>query len=159
VKVPRAAARRYSSPSRQRTQTLNRFKRVLLAASTAALTINLFTGAPLLALWVGSQVQTSSAVSFAGLVVVVAVLIVTVAIIVFLLLHVESAYKAATGQAQTRRRLPWMRSLRDERDEFSRERNPLNGFERVLVAVVLLAMAAFEVWFFFFAGSSLPRGS
>src|SRR5204862_3445714 len=85
-------------------------KRVLLAASTAALTINLFTGAPLLALWVGSQVQTSSAVSFAGLVVVVAVLIVTVAVIVFLLLHVEAAYKAATGQPQTRRRLPWMRS-------------------------------------------------
>src|SRR5436190_20048055 len=136
---------------------VNRFKRVWLAAATAALTINLLTGAPLLALWVGSQVQTSSAVSMAGLAVVIAVLVVTVAVIVFLLLHVESAYKAATGQPQTRRRLPWMRSLRDERDEFSRERTPLNGFEKTLVVVVLLALAAFEVWFFFFAGSSLPR--
>ena len=137
---------------------MNRFRRVWLAAATAGLTINLFTGAPLLALWVGSQVQTSSAVSFAGLVVVVGVLIVTVAVIVFLLLHVESAYKAATGQPQTRRRLPWMRSLRDESEEAYRGRTPLNGFEKVLVAVVLLALAAFEIWFFFFAGSSLPRG-
>jgi quinol-cytochrome oxidoreductase complex cytochrome b subunit len=136
---------------------MNRFKRVFLAAATAALTINLFTGAPLLALWVGSQVQTSSAVSMAGLAVVLAVLIVTVAIIVFLLLHVESAYKAAIGQPQTRRRLPWMRSLRDESEKASRERTPLNGFEKTLVAVVLLALAAFETWFFFFAGSSLPR--
>ena len=143
----------------QRAPGTSRFRRVLLAAATAALTINLVTGAPLFALWVGSQVQTSSAVSFGGLVVVVAVLIVTVAVIVFLLLHVESAYKAATGQPQTRRRLPWMRSLRDERDEFSRERTPLNGFERILVAVVLLGIVVFEVWFFFFAGSSLPRGT
>jgi hypothetical protein len=138
---------------------MNWLKRVLLAASTAALTINLFTGAPLLALWVGSQVQTSSAVSMAGLVVVLAVLIVTVAAIVFLLLHVESAYKAATGQPETRRRLPWMRSLRDESEQASRERTPLNGFEKTLVVVVLLALAAFEIWFFFFAGSSLPRGT
>jgi hypothetical protein len=138
---------------------MNWLKRVLLAASTAALTINLFTGAPLLALWVGSQVQTSSAVSFAGLVVVLGVLIVTVAVIVFLLLHVESAYKAATGEPQTRRRLPWMRSLRDESEKTSRERTPLNGFEKTLVGVVLLGIAAFEIWFFFLAGSSLPRGS
>jgi hypothetical protein len=138
---------------------MNWLKRVLLAASTAALTINLFTGAPLLALWVGSQVQTTSAVSMAGLAVVLAVLIVTVAVIVFLLMHVESAYKAATGQPQTRRRLPWMRSLRDESEKASRERTPLNGFEKTLVAVVLLGIAAFETWFFFFAGSSLPRGT
>lgn len=77
---------------------MNWFKRVLLAASTAALAINIFTGAPLFALWVGSQVQTSSAVSMAGVGVVLGVLILTVGILVFLLLHVESAYKAATGQ-------------------------------------------------------------
>lgn len=51
-----------------------------------------------------------------------------------------------------------MRSLRDERDEY-RERTPLNGFEKIIVAVVLVALGAFEIWFFFFAGSSLPRGS
>jgi hypothetical protein len=70
----------------------------------------------------------------------------------------EHQHKAATGQPQTRRRLPWMRSLRDESKKASRERTPLNGFEKTLVAVVLLGIAAFEAWFFFFAGSSLPRG-
>jgi hypothetical protein len=52
-----------------------------------------------------------------------------------------------------------MRSLRDESEKASRERTSLNGFEKTLVAVVLLGIAAFETWFFFFAGSSLPRGT
>jgi hypothetical protein len=126
---------------------------VLLAAATAALTINLFTGAPLLALWVGSRVQTTTTLSMLGLVTVLAVLIVIVAILVVLLVWVESAYKAATGEPQTRRRAPWMRSLRDESEEAYRGRTPLTGFEKVLVAVVLLGVAAFETWFFLFAGS------
>ena len=129
---------------------------MLLAAATAALAINLFTGAPILALWVGSQVQSTSTLSMTGLLVVVLVLIVLVAILVVLLVRVEDSYREATGQPRTRRRLPWMRSLRDESEEASRGRRPLNGFEKVLVGVVLVAVAGFETWFFVFAGSSLP---
>ncbi|MFL5821751.1 MAG: hypothetical protein ACJ76S_13800 [Solirubrobacteraceae bacterium] len=126
---------------------------MLLAAATAFLAINLFTGAPLLALWVGSQVQSTTTLSMVGLAAVLGTLVVAVSILVFLLVWVEAAYKAATGQAPSRRQLPWMRSLRDERQELYRERTPLNAFEKVLVGVVLLAVAAFETWFFLFAGS------
>ena len=35
---------------------------------------------------------------------------------------------------------------------------PLTAADYVVVGVVVLAIAAFEVWFFFFAGSSLRSG-
>ena len=35
---------------------------------------------------------------------------------------------------------------------------PLNAVDYVVVSVVVLAVAAFEIWFFFFAGSSLRSG-
>ena len=34
----------------------------------------------------------------------------------------------------------------------------LSMTERILVGVVILAFAAFETWFFFFAGSSIGSG-
>ena len=38
------------------------------------------------------------------------------------------------------------------------EAPPLTAVDYVVVGVVILAVAAFEVWFFFFAGSSLRAG-
>ena len=38
-----------------------------------------------------------------------------------------------------------------------RPREPLTLMERILVLVVVVAIGCFEVWFFFFAGSSLPN--
>ena len=38
------------------------------------------------------------------------------------------------------------------------EAPPLTAVDYVVVGVVVLAIAAFEVWFFFFAGSSLRSG-
>jgi hypothetical protein len=34
---------------------------------------------------------------------------------------------------------------------------PLTALEWVLVAMVVIVVALFEVWFFFFAGSPLPK--
>jgi hypothetical protein len=47
-----------------------------------------------------------------------------------------------------------MRSLRGERPELA-EKRPLTGFEKALVGAVVAGGIAFEVWFFFFAGSSI----
>ena len=38
------------------------------------------------------------------------------------------------------------------------EAPPLTGVDYVVVGVVVLAVVAFEIWFFFFAGSSLRGG-
>jgi len=128
--------------------------RIGLAALTAILAVNLYTGAPLLAIWIGSRVQEGTQLTMSTVAVVIGVLVVTVAILVFLLTRVEAAYKTVTGQATERRTPPWLRSMRGEREEFSRRR-PLTGYEKSIVIAVVVAIAAFEVWFFFFSGSPI----
>ncbi|HET8535728.1 MAG TPA: hypothetical protein VFL73_00990 [Solirubrobacteraceae bacterium] len=128
--------------------------RILLAGLTAVLAINLWTGAPLFAIWVGSRVQKGTGLTMSTVLVVMAVLAATVALLVLALTRVEAAYKTVTGQETHRRTAPWLRSMRDERAEIS-ERQGLTGFEKSLAAAVVLGVVAFEGWFFFFAGSSI----
>jgi hypothetical protein len=45
--------------------------------------------------------------------------------------------------------------MRGERPQYEGERQTVTGMERILVIVVMLAAGAFEVWFFFFSGSSI----
>lgn len=134
-----------------------RAARVGLAGLTALLSVNLWTGAPLLAIWVGSQVQgrSGTGLTMGAVGAVLGTLAVVVALLVFLLVRVEAAYKFLSGDTvQPRRQSPWMRSLRDERPELI-VRRPASGFEKAMIAAVVLAVIAAEVWFFFFAGSSI----
>ena len=128
--------------------------RVVLATLTAILAVNLYTGAPLLAIWAGSRVQEGSSLTMSAVGVVIGVLVVSIAILVFLLTRVEAAYKAVTGQVPEKRTPPWLRSMRGESDAI-RERKPLTGFEKVLTTSVVVAVAAFEAWFFFLSGSPI----
>jgi hypothetical protein len=128
--------------------------RVALAALTAFLSVNLYTGAPLFAIWCGSRVQNGTGLTMSAVGVVHGVLAVTVTLLVFALMRVEATYKALSGEPVSKRTAPWMRSLRDERPELA-ERRPLTGTEKAMVGAVLLAGAAIEIWFFFFAGSSI----
>ncbi len=52
------------------------------------------------------------------------------------------------------RRMSWNRSFRDEPRRHDERTDPV---ERVFVAVAILSLVAFEIWFFFFAGSPLPN--
>jgi hypothetical protein len=131
-----------------------RAARIALAIFTALLTVNLYTGAPLFAIWVGSQVQGGTGLTMGAVGAVIGTLAVTVSIIVFLLVRVEAAYKVLSGETTQRRISPWLRSMRAERPEIA-ERRPMTGFEKALIAAVVLAGVGFEVWFFFFAGSSI----
>ena len=129
--------------------------RLGLAVLTALLTVNLYTGAPLLAIWVGSQVQGGTGLTMSAVGAVIGVLAVTVSLIVIALVRVEAMYKFLSGEPVQQKRIsPWMRSLRDERPELL-ERRPMTGFEKTMIGAVVLAALAFEVWFFFFAGSSI----
>jgi hypothetical protein len=136
---------------------VNLLKRILLAAFTALLAVNLYTGAPLLAVWVGSRVQGGTGLTMTTVGVVLGVLIASVTVIVLGLQWAEAAYKRTTGEVQHRRTAPWMRSMRDERAEIA-ERRPLTTLEKVLVVCVVIAVVGFEAWFFLFAGSSIGSG-
>jgi hypothetical protein len=131
----------------------NFFLRAALAGLTAVLAINLWTGAPLFAIWVGSRVQKGTGLTMSTVLVVMGVLAVCVTLLVLALTRVEAAYKTVTGQETQRRTAPWLRSMRGERPD--PKQMQLTGFEKGLAAAVVLGVIAFEAWFFFFAGSSI----
>lgn len=129
-------------------------KRLALAAAAAFVTVNIWTGAPLVALWVGSRTAGPSGLSMTAVFVVVVVLLVLVLVLVYLLTRINERYDRITGRAETaqRRTSPWMRSMRGERER-KRRRSVLDVVMIISVAVALVGGA---VWFFAFAGSSLP---
>jgi hypothetical protein len=133
-------------------------KRLGLAAAAAFVTVNIWTGAPLLALWVGSQTAGPSGLSMTAVAVVVVVLLVLVVALVQLLTRLNERYDRLTGRIAERRVSPWMRSMRSERDEYAKQRQGASAIERVVVISVGAAVMVFNVWFFFFAGSPLGSG-
>jgi hypothetical protein len=137
----------------------HRLERLALVAASALITINIWTGAPLLAVWVGSKIQAAQdRLSMEALFAVVVTLAGTVLLLAWLLAWVNGRYDHVTGRPQKARQTsPWLRSMRGEREEDIRREHGISGIERMVLICVVLAVLAFEVWFFFFAGSSLPN--
>ena len=130
--------------------------RIALAGLTAVLAINLWTGAPIFAIWVGSRVQKGTGLSMSTVVVVMAVLAACVTLLVLALTRVEAAYKTVTGQETHRRTAPWLRSMRGERaHDPDSPRSRLTAPEYVVIGIVVACYLAFDVWFFFLSGSSI----
>ncbi len=121
--------------------------------------LNLWTGAPLLALWVGAQIQQQHpGLTMGRVFVVIAVMTVTLMALYRALRWLDIRYGEVIGRKPgTRQPLPWLKSVSGERFAPPRPREPLTALERILVLVVVVAIGCFEVWFFFFAGSSLPN--
>jgi hypothetical protein len=135
-------------------------KKIGLVTASALCSINLWTGAPLFAVWVGSKVQGNlNNLSMTAVFSVVAVLAATVFLLALVLTWLNAKYDELTGRPPAARQTsPWLRSMRDEREENVRRKYGISAVERVVVVSVVAAVLAFEVWFFFFAGSSLPNG-
>ena len=130
--------------------------RAVLLAAMAVVAVNIWTGAPLLALWVGSRIQGDSGVSMGAVFAVVAILGITCFGLVRLLGALGERHDRLLGREPAKRRQqPWMRSLSGERLSDQRARAPVSALDVVLVGTVLIAVVAFEVWFFFFSGSSI----
>ena len=137
-----------------------RIKPILLAAAMAFLALNVWTGSPLLAVWLGSKVQgEESQPHMAAYAVVILSLIAFSWGLYQLLKRVMSEYQDATGTTPTvRSHAPWLRSMRGERPDYPGNTAQISGAEKVVVVTVLVAAAAFEIWFFFFSGSSIGGG-
>jgi hypothetical protein len=135
---------------------MQRGKRFGLAALTAFLALNLWTGSPLLALWIGSKVQSGdSQASMTAVFAIIGSLVVFSIALYQALKYVMYAYREATGTLPTvRTHAPWLRSMRGERPDYDGA-GGITGAERIIVVTVVLAAASFEVWFFFFSGSSI----
>jgi hypothetical protein len=138
-------------------------KRLAIASAAALVGVNIWTGAPLLALWVGSRLEgwipsrdTGNGVTMRAVFAVVITLAALELVLTFALTHLSAAYDELTGRPhEARRTSPWLRSMRGEREEFARHRHGISAVERIVVLSVVGATLVFEYWFFFLARSSL----
>jgi hypothetical protein len=135
-------------------------KKIGLVTASALCAINLWTGAPLFAIWVGSKVQGNlNNLSMGAVFSVILILGVSVFGLGYALTWINAKYDDLTGRpAVARQTSPWLRSMRDERDDSAQRKYGIGGIERVVVICAIAGVLAFEAWFFFFAGSSLPNG-
>jgi hypothetical protein len=140
-----------SGPGRQRLERLG------LTIAATLVTVNIWTGAPLLAVWVGSRFAPEGGPSMSAIVIVLGVLSVLVFLLAMLLTRLNAAYDRLTGRDQgVRRTTPWLRPMSAERETFARRREKMSAIERTVAITVVFAVLTFEIWFFFFARYSIP---
>ena len=133
-------------------------KRMLLVAATALVGVNTFTGAPLLAVWLGAHAQNGRVLSLRGVVTVLVALTVLEFLLGLALTWLSARYDRLTGRPRfAGETSPWQRAKRGDRVQDIRSRFGMSAPERVVAACVVLGVLLFEVWFFFLAGSSLPH--
>jgi hypothetical protein len=133
----------------------HRVKRAAMAAATAFIAINLWTGAPLAALWVGSKTSGKTVLSMQAVFVVVLVLALLLAPMVLALAWLNESYNTLTGRPHGERRLRWLRSMNTQGEDTG-DQTGISALERIVMTSVYVAVGALLVWFFFFAHSSLP---
>lgn len=129
------------------------FRRALFAAATAFLSINLWTGSPLLALWVGSQAVGERMLSMTSLFVVAVTLAALTVAISIALIWLEDRYRRLVGLPTREARMTWLRAFNAQREPVRQV--PTSMIERIVTVVVYLAVISLLVWLIFFAGSPL----
>jgi len=133
-------------------------KRTALVIATALAAINAWTGAPLLAIWIGSHAQGGQVVSTRGVLIVLVVLSTLVFLIGWALTWLSAKYDQLSGRPKLAGLTsPWHRAKRGDRVQDIRSRFGISAPEKVVAACVIAGVLGFEFWFFFFAGSSLPH--
>src|SRR5436305_7493049 len=86
--------------------------RIVLAVLTTLVSINIWTGGPLLAVWVGSRVQASiGALSMAAVGATIGVLIVITYVLYKALAWLNVRYNEAIGRKMPRHQLAWHKPM------------------------------------------------
>jgi hypothetical protein len=129
-------------------------ERIVLAAASMLMSINVCTGFPLLALWIGSRVASGNIFSWLGIITAIVSLAVLAAIGVVALTRLSARYDKVIGRPPAPRQpRPWELSMSAEpAAPEGRARRGTNPVEVIVVVTVVAAFIAFEIWFFFFAG-------
>jgi hypothetical protein len=123
-------------------------KRATMAAVTALATVNVWTGCPLLALWVGSRAVGTHDLSMAAVVVVLIVLAVLEAAMLLLLAWLSSVYDGLIGLQRSESELTWIRRLcAPPQAAGARRGMELTSVEGVVVINVYVAVGALTGWY------------
>ena len=149
------------APTPTRNIWAQRAIRLALAALMTVLTMGLWTASPLLSLWIGSQVQGEETRLTMAAVAAVAICMLVFSFALIRALGVLSfLYDENLGRGhRVRQHLPWLRSMRGERPHEEGDEGHLRIAEVIVCVMVCIAMAAFEYWFFFKAGSPIDTRS
>jgi hypothetical protein len=126
---------------------------VALVLVMAAGSVLMWLVSPIAWLWIASRMTSSSQPSIGPYLLVLGGMAVTAVVIGKLLGSVNRLHMRVTGRLDDRRyHATWNKSMRGERNS-SRDRGVL---DQVMMISVSAAFVLFGIWFFAFAGSSLP---
>jgi hypothetical protein len=126
---------------------------LMLVLLMAVGSVVMWIGVPLGLIYLASQVAGSSSPTAGPYLLIFIGLPVGMAIIGKLLGMLDRAHTRLTGRGDDRRQTAtWLRSMRAERGS-TRKGGVL---DKVMIVSVGFAIAVFAIWFFAFAGSSLP---
>ncbi len=108
---------------------------------------------PVVWLWIGSRMTDSTQPSLGPYLLVLVGVVLTAVVVGKLLGMVNRVHMRVTGRLSDKREhAKWNRSMRGER----RSVNDRGVLEQVMAISVSCALVLFGIWFFAFAGSSLP---
>jgi hypothetical protein len=104
-------------------------------------------------LWIASHATDTSAPTLGPYLLIIFAVPVTMWLVGKLLFRTNRLYERVTGtDAEVRVQLPWHKSLRDSSTSGRRT----TVLDVVMIASVGIALLGLGIWFFLFAGSSLP---
>lgn len=123
-------------------------KRATMAGITAIVTVNVWTGCPLLALWVGSRAVGRHDLSMGAVVVVLAVLALLEAAMLLLLAWLSSVYDELIGLRRNEPEVTWIRRLCAPPQAAGVRRTlALTSVEGVVVINVYVAVVTLVLWY------------
>jgi hypothetical protein len=127
---------------------------IVLVLLMAAGSVLMWIGLPLGLIWLASALTDSSQPSMGPYLLILIGLPVGMFAIGKVLGALDRAHGRITGRLdEGPQRAAWLRSMRDQRGPRRKQRSVL---DTVMIVSVGLALVVFGVWFFGFAGSSLP---
>ena len=128
----------------------------MLVLMMAVGSVLMWIGVPLGLIYLASQIADSSRPGAGPYLLVLIGLPVGMAIVGKCLGYLDRLHGRLTGRRDDdlRRTATWLRSMRGERASIRRG----GVLDQVMIVSVALALVAFAIWFFGFAGSSLPTG-
>lgn len=113
----------------------------------------LWIGIPVGWLYIASRMVKTSQPTLGPYALVIFGIPITMVIFGKILFKLDHVYSSLTGtQSEVQFRAPWLKSMRGERNTARR----LTVLEMTMIISVSIAVTAFGIWFFLFAGSSLP---
>ena len=126
---------------------------LFLIALMAVGSVILWIGIPVGWIYLVSRMVDSSQPSLGPYVLLIFGIPITMALFGKVLFGLDHVYARVTGQdSEVKFRAAWLKSMRAERGAARR----LTVLEMTMIVSVSIALVAFGIWFFGFAGSSLP---